>query len=285
MNDACRHLEQVMQLVSTNRNHYKGSDDGFSLPNPYGGRLLGQAVSAAAQSLDHDRSLHSMHAYFMRTGKRDQTISYEVNPLRDGGSFSSRGVEAIQADQVLFSCICGFHTFEENVQSQLIDMPDAPKPETLASNEPWPEMQLYERLAKKTPLHPIRAFDLRFVPDQLQARGQGHKRQLWVKCHGPLANARLHEALFTWFSDFFLLPTVLKPLGITLGDQKMRIASLDHALWIHRPLKIDQWLLFDFSSTSYGHSRAHTEAKVFDQSGALVASLVQEGLVQLAGDE
>lgn len=283
MSEASRLLQQALKLEQQDDLVFSGPDDGFVLPNPYGGRLLGQAVSAAGQTIDNDRGLHSMHAYFMRTGKRDLPIEYRVQTLRDGGNFSSRRVEAIQNDKVLFSCVCGYHTFEANLDEQLARMPNAPTPESLESNEPWREVAHYEHSAKANPLHPIRSFDLRFVLDDeeqaMQARPD--KRQIWVRYVGDEDSARGQESLFAWFSDFFLLPTVLKPLGVDLVHRELRIASLDHALWIHRPLDLRQWLLFDYRCTTYAHSRAHTEAKIYNQQGVLVASLVQEGLVQI----
>lgn len=283
MSESSRQLEQAIALSRLDPLHYQGTDDGFILPNPYGGRLLGQAISAAGQTVEHARSLHSMHAYFMRTGKRLDAINYQVQALRDGGSFSSRRVEASQHEKQLFSCICGYHTFEPNIEGQLAQMPQVPCPSTLQADQPWSEVVVYQSGAVDNPGHPIHAFDLRFVLDDQQQSKQARpdKRQLWVKYKGNPQNQRSHEALFGWFSDFFLLPTVLKPLGVNLGSDKLRIASLDHALWIHQPLNIQQWLLFDYRCTVFGHSRAHTEAKVYNQQGTLIASMVQEGLLQL----
>ena len=276
-------LLQSLALEKTSELEFSGRDDGFVLPNPYGGRLLGQAISAAGQTVSHDRSLHSMHAYFMRTGKRDLPIKYSVQTLRDGGSFSSRRVEATQQDKLLFACMCGYHTFEPNAEAQLAQMPAVPAPETLQSNEPWPEVTHYQNNARTNPSHPIHSFDLRFTQDEATHAKQSDpdKRQLWVRHVGEQCTAREFESLFGWFSDFFLLPTVLKPLGVKLGSGQLRIASLDHALWVHRAFDLNQWLLFDYRCTVYGYSRAHTEAKIYTQQGSLVASLVQEGLVQV----
>lgn len=282
MNNASQLLLQALKLEQQSELVFIGADDGFQLPNPYGGRLLGQALSAAGQTVDSARGLHSMHAYFMRTGKRALPIEYRVQALRDGGSFSSRRVEATQQGKLLFACMCGFHSFEPNTEAQLLAMPTAPDPETLPSNEPWPEVTRYEQSAQNNPLHPIRSFDLRFIPDLATTTATQSRRQLWVRQLDEMpCGARQSESLFAWFSDFFLLPTVLKSLGVTLGDPRLRIASLDHALWIHQRFHMQEWLLVDYNCSIHGHSRAHTEAKVFDQQGKLVASLVQEGLLQL----
>lgn len=285
MTEASDQLERALTLKKHGELEFIGEDDGFYLPNPYGGRLLGQAVSAAGQSVDLGRGLHSLHAYFMRTGKRDQPINYKVQALRDGGNFSSRRVEAVQNNATLFTCVCGYHNFATNVDQQLARMPKAPDPETLPSDTPWSEVAIYQSSARGKPLHPVRSFDLRFVLDDQQQAIQARpdKRQLWAKYLGDTAVPRAHESLFAWFSDFFLLPTVLKPLGVNLGSQKLRIASLDHAFWIHRPLDLRQWLLFDYRCTTYAHSRAHTEAKIYNEQGVLLASLVQEGLLQVNG--
>ncbi len=287
MNKACENIQRALALSRIAEDCFEGLDDGFVLPNPYGGRLLGQAVSAAGQTLDNERALHSLHAYFMRTGKSELPIQYHVQHLRDGGNFSSRRVEAMQQDKLLFSCICGFHTFESNADHQLAQMPDVAGPESIAANTPWPEVALYEQYAKANPAHPIRAFDLRFVRDHNTVTSNLHagKRQLWIKYLGTTHAPRDAEALLSWFSDFFLLLTALKALGVPLASPELRIASLDHALWIHRPLDIQQWLLLDYSCTTLSHSRAHTEAKIYNTSGSLLASLAQEGLLQLQGSK
>lgn len=287
MSEACEQLHKALKLEQQGELLFRGSDDGFVLPNPYGGRLLGQAVSAAGQTLGNDRSLHSMHAYFMRTGKRDIPIDYHVHKLRDGGNFSSRRVEAIQNDKTLFSCVCGYHTFESNVDNQLSTAPEVDSPDPIEPHQPWSEVVHYMRNAGVNPLHPIWSFDVRFVEDKDQqtASTPPDKRQLWVKYKGEIESGSMQEALFAWFSDFFLLPTVLKHLGVDLVHRDLRIASLDHALWIHRPFDLNQWLVFDYRCSSYAHSRAHTEAKVYDQQGVLVASLTQEGLLQLNSDD
>lgn len=283
MSTAALKLERALALQPLDALNFSGPDDGFNLPNPYGGRLLGQAVSAAGQSVGAERGLHSMHAYFMRTGKRELPIEYRVQALRDGGNFSSRRVEAVQNDATLFTCVCGYHNFAANVDQQLARMPAAPSPDSLPSDCPWQEISIYQQHAKGQPDHPMRAFDLRFVLDDQQqaSAARPDQRQLWARYLGDSDDPRLHETLFAWFSDFFLLPTVLKPIGVELGNRALRIASLDHAIWIHRPLDLRQWLLFDYRCTTYAHSRAHTEARIYNPDGVLLASLVQEGLLQV----
>lgn len=259
---------------------FLGVTDGFGTPNSYGGQLIGQALSAASQCVD-GRALHSMHAYFLRPGSHAAAVEYRVNRLRDGGNFSARRVEAWQRDALLFSGICSFHTFAENLESQTVSVRDDSSP----SDAPVVDIGgLSAALGRTDTPHPLTAFEVRGEPTTLGGGTCSDQHTMWFRWRGaePVSQAE-HASLFGWLSDFFLLPTALRLTGHRLLSPALQIASLDHALWMHRPFALTRWMRFDFSARVLSHSRAHASANVFDESGRLIASLAQEGVLQIRG--
>ncbi|MEM6985038.1 MAG: acyl-CoA thioesterase domain-containing protein [Pseudomonadota bacterium] len=280
MNAGADALARTILLEAQDTDEFIGQPDGFGTPNTYGGQLIGQAVSAAAQSVQ-GRSLHSMHAYFMRAGRRDEPIHYLVNRLRDGGNFSARRVEARQAGALLFSGICSFHTFAENIEIQTVQPPSANDPESMATIDVDSVAFPFRRPADAAS-HPMSAFEIRGVPSGLITGLRSADNTMWFRWRGePPASAALHAGLFGWLSDFFLLPTALRLTGHSLAEPDVKIASLDHALWIHRPFVLSDWMRFDFRARLLSHSRAHASADIFNVDGELLASLAQEGLLQI----
>jgi len=280
MNPSAQELARNLMLERTADDTFVGHTDGFGTPNSYGGQLVGQAVSAACQCIE-GRSLHSLHAYFLRAGRHDAPVEYRVSRLRDGGNFSARRVEAWQSDALLFSGICSFHTYAENIEIQAVSAPVHGTPDDYPVVDTAALKRGFFREDKDAP-HPMEAFEIRGEPSGLISGLRSADNTIWFRWLGdaPDADAQ-HAGLFGWLSDFFLLPTALRLTGHRLGANGLQIASLDHALWLHRPFALTEWMRFDYRARVLSHSRAHADADIFDADGRLLASLAQEGVLQV----
>jgi acyl-CoA thioesterase II len=250
----------------------------------YGGQVLGQTVVAAQRTVESDRVVHSMHAYFLRPGDPSAPIRFEVERLRDGGSFSARRVQALQEDRPILSMIASFQV-PGNGFEHADPMPDVPPPESLPS--------LDERLAH-LPVPAERAWwldwpiELRHVepPVFLEPAAQRSTREhLWLRTRTPLPGdgiGPLHAAVLAFASDFGMVEPILRGHGVSLAASGLRVASLDHAMWWHRPARVDDWLLLALDSPAAAGARGLGRASVFDRGGLLVASIAQECLVRPA---
>lgn len=249
----------------------------------FGGQVLGQALMAAGLTVDDNRVAHSLHAYFMRPGDSGRPIIYTVERARDGGSFSTRRVVASQAGKPIFNCSASFQRVESGESHQLA-MPDAPEPETLPS-----QGDIYLRHLDNIPnqyrggLFAMRPIVLRPTrPEHPVSPGVlPTEHSLWLKADGVLTDDPLiHQAILAYASDYRLLVTALRPHGRTLLQGRTQLASLDHALWLHRPFRIDDWLLYSFDSPSASNARGFARGSLFTRDGTLVASVAQEGLMR-----
>jgi acyl-CoA thioesterase-2 len=249
----------------------------------FGGQVAGQALVAAARTVPDDRQVHSLHAYFLRPGVTETPIDYEVDRLRDGTSFTTRRVLAQQNGQTTFAMSASFQIDEAGLDHTQA-MPDVPDPESLPT--------LAERVAGVSPAmagwrRGPRAFDVRYVSEppwvvQPAAPGEEAHSQIWFKADGTLPDDPvLHVCLLAYLSDVTLLEGVLTQHGLAYGGDAVQLASLDHAMWFHRPFRADEWLLYDVSSPSSSGGRGLGIGKFFDRSGQLVATVVQEGLMRL----
>jgi acyl-CoA thioesterase-2 len=249
----------------------------------FGGQVLGQALSAAVQTVPSERHVHSMHAYFLRPGDPARPILYTVDRIRDGGSFTTRRVVAVQNGEPIFNLAASFQQEEAGFEHQ-DEMPVAPAPETLESEE----SRLTERLAQLPErLHELataeRPIELRPCEhDDLFAPGKrSANRMVWLKARGTLPDVpSLHAYLLAYASDYSFVTTALLPHGATWLTPKMQVASLDHVMWFHRPLRIDQWLLHVMDSPSASGARGLVRGRIFTRDGVLVASTAQEGLIR-----
>jgi acyl-CoA thioesterase-2 len=257
----------------------------------FGGQLIAQGLSAAADTLPEagpPRPAHALHASFLEPGDPSLPVTYEVTPLRDGLSFSTRLVLASQtrhgqAARPLLTMTASFQTPEEGLEHAAAP-PSAPPPESLASERALfaPLLdRLPPRIAERyrTPL-PV---DIRPVQpnDPLDPEPRPPSRAFWFRADGALPDdLATHQRVFAWASDFYLLGTSMQPHGVTWMMPGMQVASLDHAIWFHRPLRFDSWLLFAMESPSASGGRGLSLARVFDREGRLVASLAQEGLIR-----
>jgi acyl-CoA thioesterase-2 len=279
-------LEDLIALLTLERiekNIFRGDSRDIGSPQVFGGQVLGQALSAAQHTVE-DRVAHSLHAYFLRRGDINAPIIYEVDRARDGGSFSTRRVVAIQHGRPIFNLAASFQRPEEGLEHQA-DMPEVPGPEGLkdlteVASELLEKIPLKMRryLTDKRPFEfrPVRPFDFA-EPEKLPP-----VKHVWIRAVDKLPeNQALHQNLLAYVSDYELLGTATLPHGLVFGRGTIIMASLDHALWFHRRIAVDQWLLYSMDSPSASGARGFCRGQLFSEDGVLVASTVQEGLVRI----
>ena len=279
-------LLQLLELEQLEDNLFRGESRDIGSPQVFGGQVLGQALSAAAATVV-DRVVHSMHAYFLRRGDCTAPIVYEVDRSLDGRHFSNRRVVAIQHGAQIFNMTASFQVAETGFDHQ-IGMPQVPLPESLPeSSGPPPQMlaRLPERVRRF--FEQPRPFEFRAVQpiDYLQPRRAAPAREIWFRAVAALPDDEmLHRRLLAYVSDFFLLDTATLPHGTSLLRPSNVMASIDHAMWFHRSLRLDDWLLYAIDSPSASGARGFARASVFARDGRLVASAAQEGLVRTRKD-
>jgi acyl-CoA thioesterase II len=283
MNQLLEDLIKVMTLERLEIDLFRGGSRDIGSPQVFGGQVLGQALVAATATVD-DRVVHSLHAYFLRRGDFNSPIVYEVDRALDGKHFSSRRVVAIQNGRQIFNMSASFQLAETGLEHQ-ISMPDVPQPESLPDLESH-----YLEVADKLPaaarrvLQQKRPFEFRPVqaPDPLRREKSEGLKYVWFRAVDTLADDEaLHRCLLAYASDFHLLDTALKPHGVSLISPKLVIASIDHAMWFHRSVRVDDWLLYAIDSPSASGARGFTRGSVFARDGRLVASAAQEGLIRV----
>lgn len=269
-------LLQLLELERLEENLFRGESRDIGSPQVFGGQVLGQALRAAYGTVQ-EREVHSLHAYFLRRGDFNAPIVYEVDRSRDGGSFSSRRVVAIQHGEQIFHMAASFQRPETGLDHQL-PMPEVPPPEQL------PDLREVARAQGSS--HITRyfvgreaPFEFRIVPPRDPATP---RRDVWVRPIGRLGDDPCqHRCLLAYISDYPLIDTALQPHGHSLSSPGMVVASIDHAMWFHRPARTDQWLLYSIESPSAAGARGFAQASLFSREGVLVASVAQEGLVRV----
>lgn len=276
-------LVALLELEPIEVNIYRGQNRNIGTGRIFGGQVLAQALVAAAHTVEAERALHSMHGYFILAGDLDLPVVYFVDRLRDGGSFTTRRVTGIQHGQAIFSMSTSFHRREEGFEHQS-DMPDVPDPESLR-----PELDIIRERADEIPeayrpfLTQDRPLDFRIVDgtDPFDTTVREPKRSYWVRAIGAVDdNPVHHQALLAYASDYGLLGAALRPHGVSFRDPRMMVASLDHAIWFHRPFRMDDWMLYVAESPAAVGARGFTRGTFFTRDGTLVASTAQEGLVR-----
>lgn len=286
-------VSELIELLSLERledNLFRGQSRDIGTKYVFGGQVLGQALSAAQATVEGgsgSRRAHSLHAYFLRAGNIEAPIVYEVDRTRDGGSFSVRRVTAIQHGRVIFFCAASFQAEEEGAEHQL-SMPEVPQPEDIAPAPPVPA-EVMAALPPKVQRWMSRRgpFEFRHVypRDELNPPKRPPFQQVWFRLSEPVGDSpELHRALLAYASDFQLLGTATYPHGISYYQPNVQMASLDHALWFHRPFRADDWLLYSIDSPSASGSRGLARGQIFDRQGRLVASTAQEGLIRVVPD-
>ncbi|MCC6984465.1 MAG: acyl-CoA thioesterase II [Bauldia sp.] len=285
MSTALERLLSILDLEKLEHNLFRGQSPLEGWQRVFGGQVIGQALVAATRTVE-GRPAHSLHAYFMRTGDPSIPIIYEVDRIRDGKSFSTRRVVAIQHGHAIFSMSVSFHGEEQGVEHQ-IPMPDAPPPDSLPS-----ESELIEKYMEMAP-EPIRRYwrrdrpiEVRPVdPDTYVGRKTGMTDQaVWVRAAGKLPDdPAIHRCVLAYASDMTLLDTSLRYHGRSVFDPDVMAASLDHGMWFHRPFRADQWILYVQDSPSASAARSFNRGSLFTADGTLIASTAQEGLIRLVG--
>jgi acyl-CoA thioesterase-2 len=276
-------LVDLLALERLDRDLFRGNSQDLGWGAIFGGQVLGQALSAAAQTVTGDRPVHSLHGYFMRAGDVARPILYQIDRLRDGASFTTRRVSAIQEGEAIFSLEASFQTVEDGFDHQ-DEMPEVPPPDDLRS-----ERELALAMADQLPAavrrialadNPveIRPVELR---DPMRPRPTPPKRRMWYRTVDRLPDdPALHHYLLAYASDFAFLGTAMDPHGTSWLQPRMQVASLDHAMWFHRPFRFDDWLLYVVDSPSASGGRGLVRGQFFDRAGRLVASTAQEGLIR-----
>jgi acyl-CoA thioesterase-2 len=276
-------LLKVLELESLEVNLFRGESRDIGSPQVFGGQVLGQALVAAYRTIDPDRGeCHSLHAYFLRRGDFEAPIVYQVDRSRDGRSFTTRHVTAIQHGEQIFRLAASFQAPEPGLE-HAATMPDVPGPEDLAPYRPEDDprlKQLPEALQRF--LAHSRPFEFRPVqePNLVDPRPTEPSKQVWFRTvdRVPSDAAWLHRCLLAYVSDYNLMDTALRPHGIPVS--RLQLASIDHAMWLHRPCRVDEWLLYALDSPSASGARGLSRGSIYTRDGVLVASTAQEGLMR-----
>jgi acyl-CoA thioesterase II len=284
MNAQLADLLKQLELEPLEVNLFRGESRDIGSPQVFGGQVLGQALTAASATVE-GRIVHSLHAYFLRRGDFDAPIVYQVDRSLDGHSFSNRRVVAIQHGEPIFNMAASFQILEEGLEHQMA-MPAVPAPEELPdSSRPPPELLARMPGRVRRFLEQPRPFEFRLCQpvDHLLTQGSAPpSRQVWFRAVDRLPpDEKLHRRLLAYLSDYFLLDTATLPHGSAMLGKTIMMASIDHAMWFHRPLRVDDWLLYAVESPSASGARGFARAGVYSRDGRLVASTAQEGLVRL----
>lgn len=284
MSAAVQDLLDLLDLETLDVNLFRGSSPQVGWQRVFGGQVIGQALVAAVRTVDAGRPPHSMHAYFILPGDPKVPIIYDVDRIRDGKSFTTRRVTARQHGHPIFSMLVSFHPDEPGLDHQ-VPMPDVPPPEALPN-----ESEMRKALLPTMP-DPVRRYYERDRPIELRPveydRYSGRKYpdgtfHLWIKTTGRLPDVpAIHQCVLAYASDMTLLDAALIRHGRTLFEPEFMAASLDHALWLHRPFRADDWLLYAQDSPNLHGSRGLSRGLIFTRDGTLVASVAQEGLVRI----
>ena len=284
MPDTTAKLLALLDLEPLEVNIYRGTNRDLGTGRVFGGQVFAQALVAAQRTVEGPRVAHSAHGYFILPGDLSAPIVYFVDRLRDGASFTTRRVTAIQHGRAIFNLSASFH-IEEPGLSHHAEMPDVPDPESLA-----PELSLIREMAHQIPelLRPVLTQDrpIDWRPVQPLSPFESDKRppvrHTWFRALGTLPDdAWIHQAVLAYASDYGLLPTALQPHGVPFRSRGLQIASLDHSVWMHRAFRVDEWLLYAMDSPVAAGARGFVRGSIYTQSGELVASVAQEGLLRM----
>jgi acyl-CoA thioesterase II len=282
MNRLLQDLLKVMTLERLELDLFRGESRDIGSPQVFGGQVLGQALTAASETVE-GRWVHSLHAYFLRRGDFNSPIVYEVDRARDGRHFSTRRVVAIQHGAQIFNMSASFQLEESGLDHQMT-MPDVPPPEALADLETLIRDVLPTApAAMRRVLEQRRPFDFRPVqpPHYLKTQSLEPVKQIWFRAVDSLPDdERLHRCILAYVSDFHLIDTALMP-HLLPPDGKLTMASIDHAMWFHRSVRVDDWLLYATDSPSSSGARGFARGNIFSRDGRLVASTAQEGLLRV----
>lgn len=275
-------LRSVLELERIEDNLYRGQSYRTPWGRVFGGQVLAQSIHAAQLTVPDDRILHSMHAYFLLAGDIEMPIVYDVEHVRDGGSYTTRRIKAIQKGRPIFTMEASFQTPEQGY-SHSVPMPEVPSPEGLLNDQQigeelrdsFPELYKVTRVERPIECRPARGVE------QYSSVTSEPRQHIWIKARGTLADTdRTHQVALTYVSDYNLLATALLPHWAIASREKVFMASLDHAMWFHRPFRLNDWLLYSIESPSASSGRGYSRGDLFTRDGELVASVAQEGLIR-----
>ena len=285
MSSAMQELLDILNLEKLEHNLYRGRSPKVDWQRVFGGQTIAQALVAAQRTVEPDRHVHSLHGYFMRPGDTKVPIIYEVDRIRDGGSFTTRRVVAIQHGQAIFSLEASFQTDEVGLEHQVPMPRDVAAPDTLLS-----QRQLLGKFGETVP-DGIKRYWERDRPIEMKPVMLEHytsreklepKQNIWIRTTGPVpADRTIQAAVLAYLSDMTLLDTTTFAHGRAIFDRDIQAASLDHAMWFHRSHPLDDWILYTQDSPSTQGSRGFTRGMLFARDGTLIASVAQEGLIRL----
>ncbi len=280
---AVTNLLSILDLEPLEDNLFRGRSPQQAWQRVYGGQILGQALVAAVRTVEPERIAHSLHAYFLQPGDLSRPIIYGVDRVRDGRSFTTRRVTATQHGRAMFVMSVSFHKSEPGLDHE-VTMPEVPAPEDLPSEQDLkakmiaelPEtMRKYWESERPIELRPVD------VSRYFAREKRDPEQHIWMRASGQLPDdLALHQCVLAYASDFSLLDTALIAHGKLMFDKDIQLASLDHALWLHRPFRADEWLLYAQDSPSSHGSRGFCRGRIFTRDGMLVASVAQEGLMR-----
>ena len=275
---------KTLDLEEIELNHYLATSPNEGWQRVYGGQVIGQALVAASRTVSPNRSAHSLHGYFLRAGDTTIPILYKVDRIRDGKSFTTRRVVAVQRGQAIFTMSISFQVDEGGLSHQF-DMPKVPAPDSLPTEDElrreqaksWPkEFQESFSGSSAIQVKPVDPVDL-LNPEPAQAM-----QRCWMRCGEALPDdPRIHQCVLAYLSDWSLLDTASRPHAVSFMQDNVQVASLDHAMWFHRPFRADEWLLYDQDSPSASGARGFNRGVIYSQTGELVASTTQEGLLRV----
>ena len=276
-------LLALLKLEVIEQGIYRGQSQDLGFRALFGGQVMGQALSAAQETVAADRLVHSLHSYFLRAGDASKPVVYEVESIRDGSSFSTRRVQAIQNGKAIFYMTASFQQPEEGFNHQ-DTMPEAPSPigipsfsDFIADNQDNLPQSMREKFLTEKPIEirPIQQYHW-LKPEKTDSISQS-----WLKTNGNLPDdIRIHSCMLAYASDFHFLPTALLPHGVSHLLPNFQIATVDHAMWFHRPFRFDDWLLYCMDSSSASNGRGLVRGQIYNRQGELVASTTQEGVIR-----
>jgi acyl-CoA thioesterase-2 len=283
MSIVLKELLVLLKLETIEKKIYRGQSQDLGFKALFGGQVMGQALSAAQETVSEDRFVHSLHSYFLRAGDPSKPVVYEVEDIRNGASFSTRRIKAIQNGKAIFYMTASFQCTEKGFNHQ-DEMPIVPTPDDLPSYNDFilkhqdilPKSIRENFLAEKPiEIRPVRQYNW-FKPEVTDSNDQ-----IWLKTNGTLPDdLRIHTCMLAYASDFHFLPTALLPHGASHFLPNFQIATVDHSMWFHRPFRFDDWLLYCMDSPSASNGRGLVRGQIFNRQGELVASTMQEGVIR-----
>jgi acyl-CoA thioesterase-2 len=277
----------IQKAARTREDIFIGMSNYMPTGRVFGGQQMGQALVAASQTVDPERRVHSMHGYFLKGGDMDLPITYSVDRVRDGRSFSTRRVQAYQNGEPLFSSIYSFQVDEQGLEHQDSLPEGIPDPESLTPL--IDQMSVMEDDPAAQYWAKGRPFDMRHIEKSIYFTVEGEHvahQAIWFKTIGPMPDDQtLHDAALAYASDYSLLEPIYRRHGLVWSHPGLMVASLDHAMWFHRPTRVDEWLLYVQDSPNARGGRGLSLGKIFNRQGELVATVAQEGVVRIPLDE